>query len=583
MKAGWIAALIVAAVTYVPAAAGDLYVKAGAGAGGDGSRAKPFAEIQPAVNAAKAGDTIHVAAGSYAGVNFLDKAGEPGKPIRLIGETSATGELLAKIDLNTGKQANNNDGINIQRSKHLEIAHVELIGTGNSGRLKDGSRASRAGFGIHQYAWQDGSSWKDGQFVPVRMFRDIHIHHCKIHDFGDWGVLVGACDEIHIHHCEVYGSRTEHGIYLSNPGANNHIHHNYVHDNGSSGIQINATNIDEWTAAPYGGVSVGNIVENNIILHNGIGYPGHKDRYPGGGAALNFESMRASIVRNNLLLGNRATGIALWNGNAGGHGCHFNFIVNNTVIMPREGRSALLIDGDAANSYSPESNLLQYNTVSGNTIVNNVFWHAFIDDNADGMSDDTQKWNGDGNVVKVISGDSFARTPGNILNHNLYGGRFRIERTNEGATTFMNAEGWKSGVAGQRWDEKSIFAARDQFAAIFSGAKLTDCDELGDAYNRDMATRFAPAPGPGSVLVGSGVASVLNQYAIDVTAKQLAGDAKDHPANEVPPFHVFNANPKVQAPWPTWSVPSPWVSPEKDLFDAPRGKHDVGAIQSPGK
>ncbi len=65
-----------AALGLAPTAfAGDWYVDAAANcAKGNGSAAKPFCTIDAAVTAASDGDTIHVAAGSYAGFAWLDKS-----------------------------------------------------------------------------------------------------------------------------------------------------------------------------------------------------------------------------------------------------------------------------------------------------------------------------------------------------------------------------------------------------------------------------------------------------------------------------------------------------------------------------
>lgn len=62
-----------------------LHVSAGADAGGNGSKARPFASINAALAEAKAGDTVAVGKGTYRSPVTTVRAGKPGKPIRIVG------------------------------------------------------------------------------------------------------------------------------------------------------------------------------------------------------------------------------------------------------------------------------------------------------------------------------------------------------------------------------------------------------------------------------------------------------------------------------------------------------------------
>ncbi|MFB7466118.1 PKD domain-containing protein [Streptomyces sp. NPDC056224] len=63
----------------------DLFVNNGTNANcsdiGTGTQNAPFCSIQPAAKAAKAGQTVWIAPGSYPGAVTIDRSGEPGKPI----------------------------------------------------------------------------------------------------------------------------------------------------------------------------------------------------------------------------------------------------------------------------------------------------------------------------------------------------------------------------------------------------------------------------------------------------------------------------------------------------------------------
>src|SRR5262245_6899442 len=62
MRAGLLACLMLSACASLPGGGGDLYVTAGAAAGGDGSKARPFATLSEAEAASRDGSSIYVSA-----------------------------------------------------------------------------------------------------------------------------------------------------------------------------------------------------------------------------------------------------------------------------------------------------------------------------------------------------------------------------------------------------------------------------------------------------------------------------------------------------------------------------------------
>jgi hypothetical protein len=172
-----------------------------------------------------------------------------------------------------------------------------------------------------------------------------------------------------------------------------------VHDNRASGIQINADwSVKDATGLYPGevdGITTGAVVEGNVIHGNG----------QGGGGAINLDGVQDSIVRNNLLVANQASGIVAY-GDADGSeddtsddgdgrfGPRGMVVVHNTVVQRAGGRAALLF------RYS----------VGPNLVSNNILIHP----DADGASlllggeDDVRHIESDHNVLARVRLDGNA-------------------------------------------------------------------------------------------------------------------------------------------------------------------------------
>ena len=72
-----------------PAPADELWVVAGATAGGNGSTTRPFATLQAALDVAAPGNTIRLAAGDHRGKARTIRAGTEAAPIRIVGSAGA--------------------------------------------------------------------------------------------------------------------------------------------------------------------------------------------------------------------------------------------------------------------------------------------------------------------------------------------------------------------------------------------------------------------------------------------------------------------------------------------------------------
>src|SRR3989304_3714118 len=110
----------------------------------------------------------------------------------------------------------------------------------------------------------------------------------------------------------------EHGIYQSNSGDFPTIVGNYLHHNFAAGIHMNG----DIRFKPGDGIISFGLIENNIILENGLG----------GGSGINMDGVSAIIVQNNLLYANHASVISLYE-IKGAEGSSRNKGYKNTIVM----------------------------------------------------------------------------------------------------------------------------------------------------------------------------------------------------------------------------------------------------------
>jgi hypothetical protein len=83
------------------------------------------------------------------------------------------------------------------------------------------------------------------------------------------------------------------------------------------------------------------LVEGNIIYENGYG----------GGSGINMDGVTDTLVRNNLLFDNHASGISIYRID-GGSGSQNNHILNNTILMASDGRWGINIpNSDDTNNH----------------------------------------------------------------------------------------------------------------------------------------------------------------------------------------------------------------------------------------
>lgn len=265
-----------------------------------GTSAAPFATLQHAARVAKAGDRVVVMPGRYQGFD-VRTSGKPGAPIVFIGKPGAV------IDRDSPRTRR--DGINIENASHIRIENLEVTGV------------KRAG-------------------IRAAQCSHIAIVGNHVHGNGRWGIFTAFCDDLLIEGNEASRSGREHGIYVSNSADRPVIRGNVVWGNNKAGIHINGD------AGEGGdGVISDAVVEANLIFKNGAR----------GASGINCDGVQSSVIRNNLLFDNQASGISLYRID-GGAGSTGNLVINNTIIVGKDGRWAINIQ----------------NGSRGNKILNNI-------------------------------------------------------------------------------------------------------------------------------------------------------------------------------------------------------------------
>jgi parallel beta-helix repeat protein len=274
------------------------------------SLALPCREIRRPLTFVVPGDTILAADGSYKGFDVDDIHGTAAAPITIRAQGQAAQVLV------TNDRPDNRDTIFITFSSYIVV---------------DGLRASGA---IRAAVRVDQSP-----FITVR--------NGVFGNNTTWGIFTDFSDDLLLENNECFGSIEEHGIYVSNSGDRPVVRGNRVHDNSASGIQLNAD-----LSAGGDGIITNALIENNVIYRNGVL----------GGAAINLDGVQDSVVRNNVLYDNHATGIVNYMGD-GAEGPRGMRILHNTVDQASDARWALLM----------------FNTTGLNVVRNNILYnrHAF--------------------------------------------------------------------------------------------------------------------------------------------------------------------------------------------------------------
>ena len=311
-------------------AAGNVYYLSEAGSDDDsGLEAAPWRTFARANKSVKPGDTVRVLPGHYEGAKLSAK-GAAGKPITYI----SVEPRKAVVDLG-GFPPQSTEGSRISIWGDYTVFDGFEVSTGQATE----GRAANAG-------------------VAVYRCTGVTVRNCHSHTNDRWGIFTAFAADLTLENNECHNNRREHGIYVSNGGDNPHVIGNTCYNNGGCGIQINTDK----------GTIHGAVLEKNLLYDNN----------KIGGQSINFDGVAQAIVRNNVIIIDRRSGIALYQID-GGEVPAQNVIVNNTFINVGGSSGILLNDGSRDNVifnnvlWSAKPAEMMEGNIEGNTISANAF------------------------------------------------------------------------------------------------------------------------------------------------------------------------------------------------------------------
>lgn len=324
MKSFSIVIFVLAASFFVcpDANATNYYVATSGNDNNSGSQMLPWRTLQHAVDTIVPGDTILVQSGTYVGCR-IGKSGQAGAVCTLKADTGAT------VLINAPGSAN----------RHTSNIEVENFNGTLSYWVIDGFEVS----GAPRYG------------IDLRDTDHMTVQNCYVHNSTVTGIFLAFCYHPLIQNNQS-ASNGEHGIYQSNSGDFPTIRGNTLHHNFSAGIHMNG----DRNFTPGDGIISFALVEKNVIYENGAP--------PGGGSGINCDGVSDSVIINNLLYNNHASGISLY-AIDGAEGSSRNKVYNNTIVMAVDGRWCINIPAAAEGQPDPV----------GNKVKNNILYtpHTF--------------------------------------------------------------------------------------------------------------------------------------------------------------------------------------------------------------
>jgi len=246
----------------------NLYVSTSGADTNNGTQSSPYKTIAQAASVAKAGTTIHVAAGIYSGNVNTKASGTSSNRIRFVSDTKWGAQIIG-----SGTEAMwSNSG------DYVDITGFDISGPGRHGILNNGSNTLMSNNHIHDITVSGGCTGGGGAGIVNANYSGSNgdVIGNVVHDIGK----PGGCNGVQ-------------GIYSANKGGQ--IMNNVVYRASSYGIHL-------WHAA------TDVLIANNTVFANGSSSMGGGIVIGAGDAPGGIQVKNTKVI-NNIVYNNARAGI----------------------------------------------------------------------------------------------------------------------------------------------------------------------------------------------------------------------------------------------------------------------------------
>jgi len=282
-----------------------------------------FLTLQHAADIAAPGDSFYILSGTYTGFDIRVN-GSPNAPIVF----KAAGDVVINLP-----NSETDDGINIENAGWIVIDGFNVIN-----QPRAGIRAAVSDF--------------------------VVIRNNSCNENGRWGIFTAFTDDIVIEKNICTNSIDEHGIYVSNSSDRPVVKNNQCFGNSGCGLHFNGD-----ISMGGDGIISNAVIEGNILHDNGLG----------GGSAINMDGVQESIIINNLIYNNYATGIALYMIDAA-EGSKNNKVYNNTISNPSDARWGIIAVNGSTGNILYNNIIINHHNFRGSISIDESSMENFISD-----------------------------------------------------------------------------------------------------------------------------------------------------------------------------------------------------------